>query len=129
MMGLARVPLDVGTCMTAAIALGIAVDNTLHLLHGLSEHGLDATARTTGRAFVITAVVVGWASPRSSGATSARRGTSASSRRWRWRRPSWGTSLRSPAALEALGIDDHGQVVSRRGGAQPRPSGDAASSP
>lgn len=32
LMGLAGIPLDVGTCMVAAITLGLAVDDTLHLL-------------------------------------------------------------------------------------------------
>ncbi len=110
MMGLARVPLDVGTCMTAAIALGIAVDNTLHLLHGLVEHGLDATARTTGRAFVITAVVVGlgfasllgsdFGPTRNFGLLSAVAVAAALV----------GDLIVVPAALEALGIDDHGRT-------------------
>lgn len=108
MMGLARVPLDVGTCMTAAIALGIAVDNTLHLLHGLSEHGLDATARTTGRAFVITAVVVGlgfasllgsdFGPTRNFGLLSAVAVAAALV----------GDLVVVPAALEALGVGDRG---------------------
>jgi hypothetical protein len=32
MMGLARIPLDIGSVMSASVALGIAVDNTAHLL-------------------------------------------------------------------------------------------------
>ncbi len=58
-MWAAGLPLDVGTSMTAAIALGIAVDGTLHFLHAWRAGDLDGTARTTGRAVVLTALVVG----------------------------------------------------------------------
>jgi hypothetical protein len=53
------IPLDVGTAMTAAVALGIAVDDTLHL--GLAWRPDDplAAARTTGRALVGSTLVIG----------------------------------------------------------------------
>ena len=58
-MWAAGVPLDVGTSMTAAIALGIAVDGTLHFLHAWRAGALEEAARSTGRAVVLTALVVG----------------------------------------------------------------------
>lgn len=58
-MWLGGVPLDVGTSMTAAIALGIAVDGTLHFLHAWRARALEETARSTGRAVVLTALVIG----------------------------------------------------------------------
>lgn len=53
------IPLDVGTAMTAAVALGIAVDDTLHL--GLAWRPEDplAAARTTGGALVGSTLVIG----------------------------------------------------------------------
>ncbi len=111
-MGALRVPLDVGTCMTAAIALGIAVDNTLHLLHGVREHGLDETARSTGRAAVITAIVVGlgflsllgsdFGPTRNFGLLCAAAVAAALV----------GDLVVLPAALAALGLDDRGERAS-----------------
>ncbi|RMG11521.1 MAG: hypothetical protein D6731_15410, partial [Planctomycetota bacterium] len=50
---------DVGTSMTAAVALGIAVDDTLHFLHAWQRHGTHATATSTGRAILFTSLVIG----------------------------------------------------------------------
>lgn len=57
-MWLWAIPLDIGTSMTAAVALGIAVDDTLHLAHGWRPHDPAATARTTGRALVTSSAVI-----------------------------------------------------------------------
>ncbi len=60
LMMLFSTPLDVGTSMTAAIALGIAVDDTLHfILDHRSSMDLDKTARSTGRALVSSSVIIG----------------------------------------------------------------------
>lgn len=58
-MGGAGIALDVGTSMTAAISLGVAVDGTLHLLHAWRRGELETAARATGRAMVLAALVVG----------------------------------------------------------------------
>ncbi len=52
------VPLDVGTAMTGAVALGIAVDDTLHFLVAWRGHGLEEAMRRTGRALVLSTVVI-----------------------------------------------------------------------
>lgn len=52
------IPLDVGTCMTAAVALGIAVDDTLHMLVAWKE-APGRVARSTGRALIWTTVIIG----------------------------------------------------------------------
>ncbi len=57
-MALAGIPLDVGTAMTGAVALGIAVDDTLHFLLAWRKGGSEAAARGTGRALVLSTVVV-----------------------------------------------------------------------
>ena len=58
-MALLDIPIDVGTSMTAAVALGIAVDDTLHLIHAWRPEDVAATARGTGRAIVTSSLVVG----------------------------------------------------------------------
>ncbi|MEZ4464810.1 MAG: MMPL family transporter [bacterium] len=59
-MAVAGLPLDVGTCMTAAVALGIAVDDTLHLLIAWQRHpDLAAIGRSTGRALLQSSLVIG----------------------------------------------------------------------
>ncbi|MCB9546833.1 MAG: MMPL family transporter [Myxococcales bacterium] len=59
-MAVAGLPLDVGTCMTAAVALGIAVDDTLHLLVAWQRHpDLGAIGRGTGRALLHSSLVIG----------------------------------------------------------------------
>jgi predicted RND superfamily exporter protein len=53
------IPLDLGTAMTGAIALGIAVDNTFHFIEGWRRNGAEATAAATGRAMLVTSMVIG----------------------------------------------------------------------
>lgn len=52
------IPLDLGTCMTGAIALGIAVDDALHFMMAWRVESPMATARGTGRALVLTTLVI-----------------------------------------------------------------------
>ncbi|MEW5945425.1 MAG: MMPL family transporter [bacterium] len=67
MMGWAGIPLDVATSTIGCIAIGIAVDDTIHYLsrHGREyrargdhEEAMRATLRTTGRAIVTTSIVL-----------------------------------------------------------------------
>lgn len=57
-MRIFEVPVDVGTAMTATIALGIAVDGTLHFLIAWKHGRLDDTLASTGTAILITTVVI-----------------------------------------------------------------------
>ena len=61
-MWVCGIPLDVGTSMAAAIALGIAVDDTLHVLcafRGTSgPNRLAQTARSAGAAILLSSLVV-----------------------------------------------------------------------
>jgi predicted RND superfamily exporter protein len=59
LMWVLSIPLDVGTSMTAAVALGIAVDDTLHLAHAWSPADPGQAARTSGRAVVASSLVIG----------------------------------------------------------------------
>ena len=52
------IPVDVGTAMTAAIALGIAVDDTRHLLYAWRHEGLSRAARGTARAILLSSLVI-----------------------------------------------------------------------
>lgn len=54
----AGIHLDLGTAMTGAISLGIAVDNTLHMIVSWKHGGPDAAARSTGRAMIVTSLVI-----------------------------------------------------------------------
>jgi predicted RND superfamily exporter protein len=51
LLGWVRLPLDIGSTMTASIALGMAVDGTFHFLtffrRGLARGGSDAAATTS----------------------------------------------------------------------------------
>lgn len=60
LMGWLHVPLDPGTCMVAALALGIGIDYALHFLWRRRWRGmaLDETARTVGPAVAFNAVQV-----------------------------------------------------------------------
>ena len=67
LMARVDVPIDMFSMMVGVIAMGLAVDDTIHLVHGfrrdLSELGdvrlaLDRTLRTTGRALLIASVVL-----------------------------------------------------------------------
>jgi len=66
-MGWVGIPLDPGTTMIGAVALGLVVDNTVHFLHPFREfakqgksieEGTRATLLLTGRAIVTTTVVL-----------------------------------------------------------------------
>lgn len=51
--------LDVGTTMTAAIALGIAVDDTIHFLSSWQKKGLEKAALGTGKAILLSSLIIG----------------------------------------------------------------------
>lgn len=65
-MGVSGIWLDLGTAMIASIALGIAVDDTIHVFAGISDRmdslGMDAAIRETfrisGRAVIMTTVLL-----------------------------------------------------------------------
>ena len=66
-MGLTGLPLDLNTLLIASIALGIAVDDTVHFLHhfraaftqsGNCEIGIEAASKHAGRAMVTTSIVL-----------------------------------------------------------------------
>ena len=66
-MGLLSIWLDMATAMVASVAIGIAVDDTIHVFHGFKErtdrgvHPVIALARTyrsAGRAVVITTTIL-----------------------------------------------------------------------
>lgn len=59
LMYLFRMPLDVGTSMTAAIALGIAVDDTLHFALSWDPANPRRTAFSTGRAIILSSAIIG----------------------------------------------------------------------
>lgn len=67
-MGFADVPLDMANLMIASIAIGLAVDDTIHFLHhfhlhyvinGQVEAAIDYAYRHTGRALVGTTAILG----------------------------------------------------------------------
>ncbi len=67
MMPVIGVPLDIFTLMVGCIAIGLAVDDTLHFIHGfrarLAESGdpyaaIEETLQTTGRALLFTSIVL-----------------------------------------------------------------------
>ncbi len=53
------IPLDLGTSMTAAVALGIAVDDTLHFTFAAQGTSLRSAARSAGSAIVLSSAVIG----------------------------------------------------------------------
>ena len=66
-MGLAEIPLDAGNLVLASIAIGIAVDDTIHFLHQFQAHfsvygrveaAITHAFRHTGRALVSTSVTL-----------------------------------------------------------------------
>ncbi len=66
-MGLTGLPLDAFTMLIGSIALGLAVDDTVHFMHnfqryyrqsGDSEEAITHTLHTAGRAMVVTTVVL-----------------------------------------------------------------------
>ena len=58
-MAVLGIPVDIGTSMTAAIALGIAVDDTLHFTLAAHRTPLAVAARSAGAAIVMSSVVIG----------------------------------------------------------------------
>lgn len=67
LMGLLGIWLDMATAMIASVAVGIALDDTIHILHGYLEHrrsgntttwAIARTFRQRGRAVVATTVVL-----------------------------------------------------------------------
>jgi hypothetical protein len=67
LMGLLGIWLDMATAMIASVAVGIALDDTIHVLHGYLEHrragssntwAIARTFRQRGRAVVATTVVL-----------------------------------------------------------------------
>lgn len=67
MMGFLSIPMDLFTMMVGSIAIGLAVDDTIHFMHNFRryyEHGGDPveavhrTLHTTGRAMLVTSVVL-----------------------------------------------------------------------
>ncbi|MCB1803070.1 MAG: MMPL family transporter, partial [Gammaproteobacteria bacterium] len=66
-MGAAGIWLDMATAMIASVAVGIAVDDTIHVFHGFRhrlDRGIDATValartyREAGRAVVVTTIIL-----------------------------------------------------------------------
>ena len=69
LMGLLSIPINLATCMIPSIAIGIAVDDTIHFLsrfraeyrrrnHADVGGAITATLATTGRAMVVTSLVL-----------------------------------------------------------------------
>ncbi len=58
-MAVFDIPVDLGTSMTAAVALGIAVDDTLHVALSWSQGPAILLAERCGRAIVISSLVIG----------------------------------------------------------------------
>jgi hypothetical protein len=58
-MKLFGLPLDLGTSMVSALALGIAVDDTLHFCFAAQKDGVAAAARVEGRAILLGSLTIG----------------------------------------------------------------------
>jgi predicted RND superfamily exporter protein len=67
LMGWARIPLDVFTLVMGCIAIGLAVDDTIHFMHNFERHfrasgdarrAIQGTLQTTGRAMLFTTLVL-----------------------------------------------------------------------
>ena len=62
LIGWLNIPLDLMTITIAAIAMGIAVDDTIHFIHNFLQHpaerALRATFGHTGMAIVFTSVII-----------------------------------------------------------------------
>jgi predicted RND superfamily exporter protein len=67
LMGWIGFPLDISTMMIGAILLGVAVDDTIHFMHGFyryfgvsgdPEAAIGQTLQTTGRAMLFTSIVL-----------------------------------------------------------------------
>jgi predicted RND superfamily exporter protein len=68
LMGWSGLPLDGSTLMIGAIVIGLAVDNTIHFMHnfrryydqtGDAREAIRQTLETTGRALLLTSLVLG----------------------------------------------------------------------
>jgi len=66
-IGLFRLPMDLFTMMVASIAIGLAVDDTIHFMHNFRRYydqsgdpvrAVHETLQTTGRAMLVTTVVL-----------------------------------------------------------------------
>ncbi|MCG8549202.1 MAG: efflux RND transporter permease subunit [Desulfobacterales bacterium] len=66
-MGFARIPIDMMTILVGSIILGLVVDDTIHFLHhftrahnmtGCVETAVKETLHNTGRALIITSIVL-----------------------------------------------------------------------
>lgn len=67
LMGWVGFPLDISTMMIGAILLGVAVDDTIHFMHGYRrysaaglapEAAIERTLQSTGRAMLFTSIVL-----------------------------------------------------------------------
>jgi hypothetical protein len=66
LMGLFRIPLDAGTAMISAMAIGIAVDYSIHLVNGIKygliakgpDHAVTEGIKMTGNAITFNALSV-----------------------------------------------------------------------
>lgn len=67
-LGLSRTPMDLSALMIGSIALGLVVDDTMHFMAnfrnyfqvtGDARKAIEKTFRTTGRAMLITSIVLG----------------------------------------------------------------------
>jgi len=66
-IGFFRLPMDLFTMMVASVAIGLAVDDTIHFMHNFRRYydqsgdpvqAVEATLMTTGRAMLVTTVVL-----------------------------------------------------------------------
>jgi predicted RND superfamily exporter protein len=66
-MGLADIPIDMANILIASIALGIAVDDTIHFLHHFHDHykkegdteaAILHSMAHSGRALVVTSIIL-----------------------------------------------------------------------
>lgn len=66
-MGAVDIPIDLATVLVASLALGLCVDDTIHFLHhfkvelqrtGDKDRAIDASLQCSGRAIMITSVVL-----------------------------------------------------------------------
>jgi predicted RND superfamily exporter protein len=67
LMAIAKIPLDMFTLLIGSIAIGLVVDDTIHFMHnfkryylesGETTHAIEQTFATTGKAMVITTMVL-----------------------------------------------------------------------
>jgi predicted RND superfamily exporter protein len=67
MMGFLSIPMDLFTMMVGSIAIGLAVDDTIHFMHNFRRYydqsgdpagAVFETLHTTGRAMLVTSIVL-----------------------------------------------------------------------